>query len=230
MSSKSKVLIVEDEVKIAQLLVDYLNLEGFNADVLHSGTHVVSQVKSEPYDAIILDRMLPETDGLTLCKQIRTFSNIPILMLTARVDEVDRLLGLNAGADDYVCKPFSVREVVARIQTILRRASSPLISEDSSVHQLTFDNICVDLERFQCFVDKEPIELTPVEFKLLKTLMTKPGVVFAREMLMQNAYEDGRIVSHRTIDSHMKNLRQKLTKNNQTSPVQAVYGVGYKLV
>lgn len=148
---------------------------------------MISHLKTKQYQCIILDRMLPEVDALTLCKQIRAFSNIPILLLTARVDEVDRLLGLNAGADDYVCKPFSVREVVARVQTILRRATSTYPPKDTTQYCLSFKNIQLDLERFQCIVGEHTIELTPLEFKLLKTLIAKPGMVFTRETLMQNA-------------------------------------------
>ena len=173
--------------------------------------------------------MLPGVDGLTLCKQIRQFSQVPILMLTARVDEIDRLIGLEAGADDYVCKPFSAREVVARIQTILRRtARAPDTEEYTNV--LVFKHIEVDIAKFRCSCNGSPVELTPVEFRLLKTIMTNPGVVYSREQLMASGYQDGRVVSNRTIDSHMKNLRHKLTADHLECPIQAVYGVGYKIV
>ena len=135
MRSDNHVLIVEDEEKIAQILVDFFALEGFDSHVLHSGEGVIDEVKKRQPTAVILDRMLPGVDGLTLCKQIRQFSQVPILMLTARVDEIDRLIGLEAGADDYVCKPFSAREVVARIQTILRRTARAPDTAAAMVHR-----------------------------------------------------------------------------------------------
>ncbi|MDO6567626.1 response regulator [Alteromonas sp. 1_MG-2023] len=228
MTTQKHVLIVEDEDKIAQILVEFLALEGFTSTVLNEGTHVVDTVKKEAPAAIILDRMLPGMDGLTICKSLRRFSMVPIIMLTARVDEIDRLIGLEAGADDYVCKPFSAREVVARIQAVLRR-STQQISSDASTDKLEFRHIELDMSRFECAVDGKTIELTPVEFRLLKTMMTKPGVVYSRDQLMELAYEDGRVVSNRTIDSHMKNLRQKLMAPEHTSPIHAVYGIGYKV-
>lgn len=229
MSTHCPVLIVEDEEKIAQILVDFFTLEGFTTEVLHSGEHVISTIESHVYSAVILDRMLPVVDGLTLCKQIRQFSTIPILMLTARVDEIDRLIGLGAGADDYICKPFSPREVVARVQAILRRAQSQNIVSETTQRKLSYKDIVLDLDSYVCERKNQTIELTPVEFRLLKAFIEKPGHVFSREQLMDKGYVDGRIVSNRTIDSHMKNLRHKLMQNDHISPLQAVYGIGYKL-
>ena len=229
MNADKHILIIEDEEKIAQILVEFLALEGFSASVLSEGSDAVETVKRMAPTAIILDRMLPGIDGLTICKTIRTFSMVPIIMLTARVDEIDRLIGLEAGADDYVCKPFSAREVVARIQVILRRTRFHSESLDES-NSLVFRHIELDIARFRCICNGESIELTPVEFRLLKTLMTKPGVVYSRDQLMEMAYDDGRVVSNRTIDSHMKNLRQKLTAPNLLCPIHAVYGIGYKLM
>lgn len=228
MTPHKHVLIVEDEDKIAQILVEFLALEGFTSTVLNEGTRVVDTVKMEAPSAIILDRMLPGVDGLTICKSLRSFSMVPIIMLTARVDEIDRLIGLEAGADDYVCKPFSAREVVARIQAVLRRTTQQTQTELSS-EKLTFRHIELDMSRFECAVDGNIIELTPVEFRLLKTMMTKPGVVYSRDQLMELGYEDGRVVSNRTIDSHMKNLRHKLATAEHISPIHAVYGIGYKV-
>lgn len=228
MTVLSHVLIVEDEEKIAQILVDFFALEGFKTKVIHTGDTVIEEVQQHPPLAIILDRMLPGVDGLTLCKQIRGFSQVPILLLTARVDEIDRLIGLEAGADDYVCKPFSAREVVARVQTILRRVTPKPDAEDNK-SILTFEHIQLDIAKFRCTCNNHEIALTPVEFRLLATIMSKPGVVYTREQLMASGYQDGRVVSSRTIDSHMKNLRHKLTVNNYQCPIQAVYGVGYKL-
>jgi len=227
MSRVQDVLIIEDEPKIAQILVDFLQAEGFKTHVLHDGLHAIDMVKRIEPDFIILDVMLPNKDGLTICKEIRQFSNIPILMLTARVDEIDRLMGLGFGADDYVCKPFSAREVVARVQAVLRRAQSSIQQVPQTI---SYKSIVLDLERFQCRVKQQQVELTPVEFRLLQGFMQKPGVVFSRDSLMHSCYEDDRIVSFRTIDSHMKNLRSKLAQAMpQEELLHSVYGIGYKI-
>ncbi|MGJ8629494.1 MAG: response regulator [Glaciecola sp.] len=225
-NSTSTVLIVEDEIKIAQLLSDYLIAAGFKTRLLHDGAGVIDHVKQTPPDFLVLDVMLPNVDGLTLCKQIREFSDVPILMLTARVEEIDRLMGLGFGADDYVCKPFSSREVVARVEAILKRVHT---SNTHSTSVLKYKHIRLDKDAFECFIADDKVVLTPVEFRLLQTLITKPKHVFSRDVLMQKCYSDERIVSHRTIDSHMANLRQK-THINETAEhiIHTVYGVGYK--
>jgi two-component system response regulator BaeR len=232
MSDSKTVLIVEDEVKIAQLLRDFFVADGFNATMIHDGKDVVEVIKEQEQkciapDLIILDVMLPNKDGLTICKEIRQFSDIPILMLTARVDEIDRLMGLGLGADDYVCKPFSTREVVARVHAILKRTQAK--SATASVDLLRYQNITLDQQKFSCTVGDSKIQLTLVEFNLLKTLLSRPGHVFSRDKLMDASYEDSRIVSHRTIDSHMKNLRSKLSPFNAEELIHTIYGVGYKL-
>ncbi|GAA6184742.1 MULTISPECIES: response regulator [Aliiglaciecola] len=227
MNQQKHVLIVEDEPKIAQILVEFLQLEDFQATVLHDGKNVIEFVKKHSPDFVILDVMLPFKDGYTLCKEIRQFSTVPILMLTARVDEIDRIMGLGIGADDYVCKPFSAREVVARVQAILRRFEQQSISLDNVV---TYKNIQLDLARHQTTVADVHVELTPVEFRLLLALVKRPGVVFSRDQLMNTCYEDERIVSSRTIDSHMKNLRAKLQIGQSANPLlHSIYGVGYKI-
>ncbi|MEM5496164.1 response regulator [Paraglaciecola mesophila] len=231
MSSQQQILIVEDEPKIAQILVDFLTIEGFATQVIHSGDEAEDAIRTKTPDCVILDLMLPGKDGLSICKDVRKFSQVPIIMLTARVDEIDRLMGLGFGADDYVCKPFSPREVVARIQAILRRAALTAPSSAVNTSILTFKHISLNIERFECVINEQVTELTPVEFRLLKTLMSRPGKVFSRESLMQSCYEDARIVSNRTIDSHMKNLRNKVALANDPQPIlQSVYGVGYKLM
>lgn len=227
MSSIPSVLIVEDEIKIAHLLADFLQADGFTTQMLHDGAQVIEHVKNEMPDFILLDVMLPNKDGLSLCKEIRQFSDVPILMLTARVDEIDRLMGLGFGADDYVCKPFSAREVVARVHAILKRVTQAPRVQDESI--LNYENVSLDENKFLCMVKEQKIELTPVEFNLLKTLMSRPGQVFSRAVLMDNSYKDARIVSNRTIDSHMKNLRGKINAHQTTDIIHTIYGVGYKL-
>ncbi|AZG72931.1 response regulator [Shewanella livingstonensis] len=222
------VLVVEDEPKIAQILVDFLSLEGFNTQVQYDGRDVIETIKTQSIDFVILDLMLPYKDGLTICREIRQFSMMPILMLTARVDEIDRLMGLELGADDYVCKPFSAREVVARVKTILRRVENTHGSQSEQI--IRYKHLQINIERFKCQVDQQDVELTPVEFRLLHTLLKRPGVVHSRDSLMQVCYVDDRIVSSRTIDSHVKNLRHKLTQASQQKELlHSIYGVGYKV-
>lgn len=226
--SDKLILIVEDEPKIAQILVDFLSMSGFTTKVLDSGLDAVASVKQDKPSAVILDLMLPHKDGLTICREVRQFSNVPILMLTARVDEIDRLNGLGIGADDYVCKPFSPREVVARVEAILRRTCKQ--DTGSNPQEVSYKDVVINLEKFSCKVDKVHIELTPVEFRLLSALIQKPGAVLSREILMTNCYDDARVVSNRTIDSHMKNLRTKLNvAQDEHSLIHSVYGIGYKM-
>lgn len=225
MSDSKQVLIVEDEVGIAELLRDYLNAAGYVTHMLHEGTAVVSWVRENAPDMILLDLMLPGRDGLEICKELRTFSNVPIIMTTARVEEIDRLLGLELGADDYICKPYSPREVVARVKTVLRRMT-PVSPQAAAVEA----GIVLDEDRFQARVDGEPLDLTPVEFRLLKTLLAHPGRVFSRERLLDKLYTDQRVVSDRTVDTHIKNLRKKLeARLPDQEIIHSIYGMGYKL-
>lgn len=223
-----KILIVEDEPKIAQLLGDYLEREGYEVSILNEGSSAVEFIRDRSPGFVILDLMLPGKDGLTICREVRQFSELPIMMLTAKVDEIDRLLGLELGADDYVCKPFSPREVVARVKTILRRtASTPAVADEA---RLSYRGVTLHLDRFQCIVGEELVELTPIEFRLLQALMSRPGHVFSRDRLMSLGYTDGRVVSDRTIDTHIKNLRKKLLPAVQDEDLlHSIYGVGYKI-
>lgn len=220
-----RILIVEDEPKLGQLLIDYLQAAGYAPALINHGDKVLPYVRQTPPHLILLDLMLPGTDGLTLCREIRRFSDVPVVMVTAKIEEIDRLLGLEIGADDYICKPYSPQEVVARVKTILRRckpqrdlqaldAQSPLI---------------VDEGRFQASWRDKLLDLTPAEFRLLKTLSQEPGKVFSREQLLNHLYDDYRVVTDRTIDSHIKNLRRKLEAlDAEQSFIRAVYGVGYR--
>lgn len=226
--SRNQIIIIEDEEKIAQILVDYLDRDGFKTVVLHEGSNAVETIKANNPEFVILDLMLPGKDGLTICREVRQFSTVPILMLTARVDEIDRLLGLEMGADDYVCKPFLPREVVARVRTILRRVrQQPVATKDDSME---YRGLILFPEQFHCQAGEEEIELTPVEFRMLQTLMKQPGRVYSRDSLMQSSYPDDRVVSDRTIDSHIKNLRKKLSRYiSDTEIIHSIYGVGYKI-
>ena len=226
--SEQNIIIVEDEDKIAQILVDYLAREGFKTKVLNEGNNAVETIRDSNPVFVILDLMLPGKDGLTICREVRQFSNVPILMLTARVDEIDRLLGLEMGADDYVCKPFLPREVVARVRTILRRVQQhPVVTTEDKIE---YRGIVLSPERFQCKIGEKELDLTPVEFRMLQALMSKPGRVYSRDTLMKVSYLDNRIVSDRTIDSHIKNLRKKLSDAvDEDEIIHSIYGVGYKI-
>lgn len=228
--NKSRILIVEDEAKIAQILVDYLNNDGFQTEVLDTGLEAVEIIKQSKPDLVLLDLMLPEKDGVSICREVRQFSNVPIIMLTAKVDEVDRLIGLELGADDYVCKPFLPREVVARVKTILRRFQNTQVPVDSAEGEVKYRSITLRRDQYICLVDDQRVELTPVEFRLLQTLITAPGRVFSRDVLIQASYSDGRVVSDRTVDSHVKNLRKKVgVVSGSEDLIHSIYGVGYKV-
>lgn len=222
------ILIVEDEPKLAALHQDYMQAAGYRTAIIDDGRDAVPWVREHGPDLIILDLMLPGKDGIEICRELRTFSQLPIIMVTARVDEIDRLLGLELGADDYVCKPFKPREVVARVKAQLRRLSWAAAPETQPESRLV-----VDRERFEARVDGNVIELTPVEFRLLAHLAAQPGRVFSREQLMRALYTDHRVVTDRTIDTHVKNVRRKLQAalpDPEDEAIRSVYGVGYKFV
>ncbi|MEZ5460190.1 response regulator [Dokdonella sp.] len=219
MNDRSHILIVEDEPKLASLIRDYLVAGGYETSVLERGDGAVDWVRKHQPSAILLDINLPGLDGLSICREIRGFSEVPILLVTARVEEIDRLLGLELGADDYICKPFSPREVVARVRAVLRRTNPALPKPAAQVE--------LDEVRFEARVLGQALSLTPVEFRLLGKLVSQPGRVFSRDQLIGALYADHRVVSDRTVDSHVKNLRRKLSDLGY-DPISAVYGVGYR--
>jgi two-component system response regulator BaeR len=222
MNKASHILIVEDEEKLAKLEADYLQNAGFAAVILSDGDAVVLWVKQHHPDLILLDLMMPGRDGLSICREIRSFSATPIIMVTARVEEIDRLLGLEMGADDYICKPFSLREMVARVKAVLRRLQ-PQIGNGSA------KTLKLDAGSFRVSAEGHEIELTAVEFQLLQALHQQPGRIFSRSRLMDMIYQDRRIVSDRTIDSHIKKLRKKLAELlPEMELVHSVYGAGYR--
>ena len=221
-----KILIVEDEPKLASLESDYLIQAGYHTTIITNGLEVVPSVQATPPDLILLDLMLPGKDGMEICKEVRQFSNIPIIMITARVEEIDRLLGLELGADDYICKPFSPREVVARVKAVLRRFQ-PLPSDANQ----TIEDALVTLnqDHYKALVNNVEVSLTAVEFQLFNKLFSEPGRIYSRAQLMDHIYNDHRVVSDRTIDSHIKKIRKKIAEAlpNQDL-IHSVYGVGYK--
>ncbi len=220
------ILIVEDEEKIARVLKDYLERAGYAVRCLDSGHGAVAAVRDDPPALILLDLMLPGIDGMEICRAVRAFSSVPIIMATARVDEVDRVVGLELGADDYVCKPFSPREVVARVRAVLRRAGG---RQEGSA-RLEAGPITADLDEHWATVHGEPLELTTSEFDLLTTFLRRPNRVFSRAELLERVQGYTHDGYDRTIDTHVKNLRRKLRKLlPDQEVVVTVYGVGYKL-
>lgn len=220
MKDTRKILIVEDEPELAAVLSDYLVASGYATEIIDNGLEVVGWVQKHSPALILLDLMLPGKDGLEICKDIRQFSAVPIMMVTARVEEIDRLLGLGLGADDYICKPYSPREVVARVKAILRRCQPETIAASP---------LAVQPEACKVLINGQDAGLTVVEFQLFSMLHEEPGRIFSRDQIMSHIYDDYRVVSDRTIDSHIKKLRKKL---QQLLPDQeiiySVYGAGYK--
>lgn len=223
---KEKILVVEDEGAIAALVKDYLIASGYFVTVKNNGNEVLENVKKDKPDLILLDIMLPGKDGITILKEIRDFSDIPVIMLTARIDEIDRLIGLNAGADDYICKPFSPREMVARVKSLLRRTKK-------SFHDthIKIGDIVLDTSRKILIIDDHEIPVTPTEFNLLKIMMPHPERVFSRTELLEIAMGYDYEAYDRVIDSHIKNLRKKIEKIVPGRIViDSVYGTGYRFI
>ena len=219
--ASSRVLVVEDDPKISELLLAYLRAEGYDATPAYDGRQAVEEISRRAPDVVVLDWMLPVMDGIGVCKAVRTFSDVPILMLTARVDEFDRPLGLDTGADDYVCKPFAPREVVARVRALLRRAAGSLVSaprvwvvEDAS---------------FRISWQGQWLPLTRIEFMMFRTLLARPGRAFSRDQLLASVHDSQRDISDRAIDTHIKNLRKKVQAVEPGRDcIVSVYGVGYR--
>lgn len=224
------VLIVEDEPKLAALMTDYLVAAGYRAATLDDGLQAAAWIRAHSPDAVLLDVMLPGTDGMTICREVRSFSDVPILMMTARVEEIDRLLGLELGADDYICKPFSPREVVARVKAVLRRARAADAPAAAAPANAAAPPLHLDEDTFEARLHGTLLPLTPVEFRLLHALQSRPGRVMSRSQLIDALYLDHRVVSDRTVDSHIKNLRRKIADTGHAiDPIVSIYGMGYKL-
>lgn len=223
---KQHVLIVEDENKIAEIIRKYLKLEGYESTQAESGDEALALYHQVNPDLIVLDIMLPDMDGVDICKRLREFSEVPIIMLTARVEEVDRLMGFEAGADDYVCKPFIPRELVARIRAVLNRTQ-----RNSEQKVLRTGRLMLDISQYKATVDSIEIKLTQNEFSLLKVMISTPNRVFSRQELLTATQGQSIDIYERTIDTHIKNLRKKL---NQVAPqsnfIESIYGIGYKLI
>ncbi|MEM9303737.1 MAG: response regulator [Pseudomonadota bacterium] len=217
---ETELLIVEDDDRIAAVLTDYAEASGYATRRVARGDLVLETLDAKMPDLILLDIMLPGMDGLEVCRRVRERSSVPIIMITARVEEIDRLLGLELGADDYLCKPFSPREVMARVKAVLRRTRGEIGPRD----RLVLDDNANAVEH-----RGQRVELTPTEFGLLAALAARPGRIFSRSQLMDAAYRDFRVVSDRTIDAHVGNVRRKLaTLDPDREFIASVYGAGYR--
>jgi two-component system response regulator BaeR len=225
--NKKHILIVEDEVKIAELLQDYLAANGYEHSHIDNGSDVVDWVKEHSPDAILLDLMLPGKDGISICQEIRQFSHVPIIMITAKIEEIDRILGLEIGANDYICKPFSPREVIARLKALFRLLDT--LQNTPAEETTPISGLTLVPEQYLATYKDHELDLTPVEFRLLLKLSKSPKQVFSRQQLVEGIYDDHRIITDRTIDTHIKNLRKKLTNAGAHSEaIRSVYGIGYK--
>lgn len=222
-----KILIVDDDPHIREVLRFALEKAGFKTQEAEDGKQALTHFKTLDPDLVVLDIMMPEMDGTDVCRGLRQDSRVPIIFLSSKDEEVDRIIGLELGGDDYVTKPFSLRELVARVRAILRRTSEPPATTDTP-RILQHGQLTLDQDQFKVYWQDQEIVLTVTEFGILRTLLGRPGKVFAREELMSGAYDFHNIVSDRTIDSHVRRVRTKLSAVG-ANPIETVHGLGYKL-
>ncbi|MBL8098529.1 MAG: response regulator transcription factor [Anaerolineales bacterium] len=215
-----KILLVDDETEILEICRDYLKASGYDVVTAKDGVQGLAFAKHEKPDLIVTDLSMPEMDGLDLCRNIRKESNVPIIMLTARVEETDKLIGLEIGADDYITKPFSPRELVARVKVVLRR-----VAGDANAEIIRVENISLDRAHYTVQIKKREISLTPTEFEIMATMMSQPGRIFSRNQLLNSVHGVAFESYERAIDSHIRNLRRKLEPDDL---IITVHGVGYK--
>jgi DNA-binding response OmpR family regulator len=221
------ILVVDDEARIVKLVRDYLERAGFDVISAHDGETALTLARVEQPDLIVLDLMLPGVDGLDICRRLRQESGVPIIMLTARVEEADRIVGLELGADDYVTKPFSPRELVARVRATLRRANGQM----GPTTILRAGDVELDTASLTAVVAGEPVDLTSTEFQLLVTLVRQPGRIFSREQLLEAVHGVAFESYDRSVDSHIKNIRRKIEPDpRKPRYIQTVYGVGYRFM
>ncbi|EGD42840.1 response regulator [Nocardioides sp. NPDC057772] len=229
MTAPVPVLVVEDERSLAQIVADYLTKGGFAVTQVHNGTDAVDQVRTHDPDLILLDLGLPGLDGIEVCRRIRTFSDCYIIMLTAREDEIDKLIGLGVGADDYITKPFSPRELLARAQAAVRRPRLSKLTTPPAEDLLRFDGLSLDLAAREVSLDEENVSLTRTEYDLLATLAQSPRRVFSRRQLVNAVWGEGWGGDEHIVDVHIAHVRSKLGED-ATSPrfIDTVRGVGYR--
>lgn len=226
MDNKQKVLIVDDEENICELVRLYIEKDGFEAVIANDGNEAVAKFNAEKPDLILLDIMLPVKDGWQVCREIRAQSNIPIIMLTAKGETFDKVLGLELGADDYVVKPFEPKELIARIRAVLRRST---VSQDkTSEDELSFDGLRINQSTYEVYIDDKKVEMPPKEFELLYFLAKNTNKVFTRDQLLDEIWGYEFFGDSRTVDVHIKRIREKIDGENRTWALKTVWGVGYK--
>lgn len=222
---KMKILIVDDDEHIAELLSLYLNKEGYETKEIYSGKNIISEINSFNPNMILLDVMLPEIDGYEICKEIRKFSKVPVIMLTAKGETFDKVLGLELGADDYIVKPFETKEVVARIKAVFRRYEEKNAFSDDKI---VVENMIIDLSNYTVKYHDKLLELPPKEFELLSFLVKNPNQVFTREKLLDKIWGYEFVGDTRTVDVHIKRIREKINLSDDNWGIKTVWGVGYK--
>ena len=221
-----KILIADDDANVHQSLNAYFKREGYQILSAFDGEEALMLAKNTRPDMILLDIMMPKKDGLMVCREIRRESNVPIIMLTAKAEEFDKLLGLELGADDYITKPFSPREVLARVKTVLRRMRE--FHEESRGSQLTVGNLTIDMGAFMVKLNGQTVPCSPKEIEILWTLVSNPGMVFSREHLLQSIWGYDFLGDTRAVDSHIKRIRAKLCQQENPWDIRTVWGVGYR--
>ena len=221
------ILVVDDEARIREVVQYALEREGYRVTAVDQGPSALAAVEAGGVDLVVLDVMLPEMDGLEICRRIRSHGGTPVLFLSARGEEIDRVVGLELGGDDYLTKPFSPRELVARVRAILRRAE-PRTPETVEQACIEHAGVTIDLERYDVRAGGAPISLTRTELGVLAALLERPGIVLSRGQLMQRAYSYDNLVTERTIDTHVRRIRSKFRDAGQPDPIATVHGVGYK--
>ncbi|MCO1603161.1 response regulator transcription factor [Desulfosporosinus nitroreducens] len=222
-----KIILVDDEPEILTLVRDYLSREGYSVLTAINGLEGMELIEREKPDLVLLDWMLPGISGLEMCKRLRETSTIPIIMLTAKSEEIDRVLGLEFGADDYIVKPFSLRELAARIKTVLRRSAG--VSQESTSSVIIRGEISLDVSSHKVLKRGQEVLLTPTEFNILHLLATRPGTVYSRLQLLRQAMGEEYLYYERSIDTHVSNLRKKIEDNpSEPKYVETVFGVGYR--
>lgn len=223
----NKILVVDDDPHIREVIHFALEKANFAITLAHDGQQALTLCSQSSFDLIVLDINMPEMDGLACCREIRKSSDIPILFLSSRDDEIDRILGLELGGDDYVTKPFSPRELVARINAILKRSHPTPVSDKSQT--ISYGQLVLDTEQHAVWWDNKPVALTATEFAMLIQFLKHPKRVFSRDVIMENAYQLNIHVSDRTIDSHIRHIRQKFADVGCESVIETQHSVGYKL-
>ena len=228
MPDSATILLVDDEESVQKLLTYPLERDGYRVVQAHDGDEALARFDTEEIDLVVLDVMLPKLDGLEVCKRLRARSSVPIVMLTARDDELDKVLGLELGADDYITKPFSIREFRSRVRALLRRASTPRY-EPRDEEAIELDELRIDPARRTVEIAGRPVQLTYVEFELLRTLAQRPGRVFSRQGLLEALWGASEYREPRTIDVHVRHLREKLERDpSEPEYIYTVRGVGYR--